>query len=358
MNHLVLAKAPKIDTEQGSYDFISSQIFSSNNTVEKVERVSKQSQTEKVPQDKMKKVSKSKFSKSSALPESLDIKLPQKKRKLENTSISDKAPQSKRRVTEKAIEKGKQANSEEDQEIDLNATFNKTTDNPSPVFQIILRIEELFKQNADSSLGEKQKGWMRNQFPFLGISTPDRRKLQSPLFKKLIPSPDALSIQESIELIKLLTKKKEREFHYAAIDIAKIFIDCYPSTIIELFEEMIKSNSWWDTVDDIASNLVGSLVKKHPTLLLKMDNWISDSNLWIRRTALLCQLKWKDETDEKRLFSYCKKTMTEKEFFIQKAIGWALREYSKIDKQTIRKFIESHRHSLSPLSYSEASKLL
>jgi len=121
---------------------------------------------------------------------------------------------------------------------------------------------------------------------------------------------------------------------------------------------MIRTNSWWDTVDTIAPNLVGHLVKTHHELTKLMDQWIEDPYLWIRRAALLHQLRWKEMTDEETLFRYCQKTMHEKDFFIRKAIGWVLREYSKTNPRSVKKFIAKYQSNLSPLSIREGSKYL
>lgn len=223
---------------------------------------------------------------------------------------------------------------------------------------LLTALEIEFTQNADQALGLKQKKWMRDQFPFLGIATPERRKLQKAIFKQHLHAAKQMSEDDTIELIQSLWNKSHREFHYAAIDIAKSALKHYSPKMLSVFEKMIRTNPWWDTVDDIASNLIGNLIKKHPALLNQMDAWIQDEHLWIRRTALIFQLKWKKETDFKRLFDYCEKKMDEKEFFIQKAIGWALREYSKTDKRSVQEFLKKHRSALSPLSFAEASKHL
>eukprot|EP01087_Luapelamoeba_hula_P014055 TRINITY_DN4057_c0_g1_i2.p1 TRINITY_DN4057_c0_g1~~TRINITY_DN4057_c0_g1_i2.p1 ORF type:complete len:122 (+),score=10.59 TRINITY_DN4057_c0_g1_i2:413-778(+) len=119
---------------------------------------------------------------------------------------------------------------------------------------------------------------------------------------------------------------------------------------------MIRNKSWWDTVDIIASNLVGSLVTQFPQLSATMDNWISDEHLWVRRTALIHQLKYKAATNTDRLYSYIGQLMHEQDFFIRKAIGWALREYSKTDPDSVRDFIAANDSELSSLSKREGSK--
>ena len=155
-----------------------------------------------------------------------------------------------------------------------------------------------------------------------------------------------------------LWQKDYREFHYTALCFAQKHRKILTPEILPTLETLIRNKSWWDTVDTIAPNLVGHLVKTYPALSKIMDRWIEDPYLWIRRAALLHQLRWKDETDKEKLFSYCEKNLHEKDFFIRKAIGWALREYSKTDPKAVEKFIKLHESRLSNLSIREGSKYL
>jgi 3-methyladenine DNA glycosylase AlkD len=117
---------------------------------------------------------------------------------------------------------------------------------------------------------------------------------------------------------------------------------------------MLITKSWWDTVDAVAADIVGRLVQRHPALVKTMDAWIADDNMWLQRTAILHQLRFKDQTDEKRLFGYCLKHGSQKEFFIRKAIGWALREYSKTNPAAVKKFVKTA--PLTNFSKKEAMK--
>lgn len=217
---------------------------------------------------------------------------------------------------------------------------------------LINELERAFLRNADEEKAKKKSAYMRYLFPFFGLSTPLRRDLQKPFYKRY-------PLQNECELKQTLNNlwgKEQREFQYAALDLATRFHKLASSRILELYEVMIRTKSWWDTVDDIAANLVGPLVSDHPELIKVMDRWIQDENLWIRRTALIFQLKWKEETDTERLFNYCSQLMHERDFFIRKAIGWALRQYSKTDPHAVKQFIQSNHLKLSPLSIKEGSK--
>jgi 3-methyladenine DNA glycosylase AlkD len=219
---------------------------------------------------------------------------------------------------------------------------------------MIKDLEKLFSSAANPEIALKQSAYMRNLFPFLGITKPARTLLEKEIFKKA-PVRDLAILQKTLLE---LWRQDHREFHYTALCLAERHRKIFTPEILPTLEAMIRTKSWWDTVDTIAPNLIGHLVKTHPHLTGVMDRWIEDPYLWIRRAALLFQLRWKQETDEERLFAYCQKTMHEKDFFIRKAIGWVLREYSKTKPQAVEKFISHHRPRLSNLSIREASKYL
>lgn len=219
---------------------------------------------------------------------------------------------------------------------------------------LINELERIFFLNADEFHAKRKTAYMRHLFPFIGLLTPLRKTLQKPLFKTH-PIDDERHLKG---MLTDLWDKEQREFQYAALDLAASFRKLSSFQILEVYERMIRQKSWWDTVDDIAANLVGPLVFDHPNLLEVMDKWIQDENLWIRRTALIFQLKWKKQTDAKRLFSYCSRLMHERDFFIRKAIGWALRQYSKTDPKAVEDYIRNNQLKLSSLSIREGSKYI
>jgi 3-methyladenine DNA glycosylase AlkD len=184
-------------------------------------------------------------------------------------------------------------------------------------------LKTAFEKNRDAEKAAQEERYMKHQFSFFGISAPERRALGKEIFKKH-PISDYMELKQKVEY---LWKQKEREFQYTACDLLEKYKLLWKPQIIGLFEMMIRSKSWWDTVDQIATKLVGPFLLLNPKCVSRMDDWIEDENMWIRRTALLFQARYKDATDSKRLFAYCQKTMHEKEFFIRKAIGCALREY-------------------------------
>lgn len=219
---------------------------------------------------------------------------------------------------------------------------------------IYKKLEENFKLISDKKKAIKQKSYLKNKFEFYGISSPERKKIQKKIFKENIINDENLIIKE----IQNLWKSEYREMHYAACDFAIYNFKKFSNKIFDIFEYMIKNNSWWDTVDTISSNLIGKFILKNKEYLEIMDKWILNENIWVSRAAIIFQLKWKNNTDEKRLFNYCLLKANEKEFFIKKAIGWSLREYSKTNNCAVKNFIKENNKKLSFLSIKEGSKYL
>jgi len=192
--------------------------------------------------------------------------------------------------------------------------------------------------------------YMRDQFAFLGIPSVPRRSLQREAFPRIRPpSGDAL-----LRLAEELWALPEREYQYAACDLLAKHVALLGPEHLGRVRQLIETRSWWDTVDALAAHVVGPMVSATPTLVSDMDRWVTERNLWIARTALLHQLRFREQTDAVRLFRYCKLQSSHRGFFIRKAIGWALREYSKTDPRAVQAFIASHEASLSPLSRREA----
>lgn len=222
----------------------------------------------------------------------------------------------------------------------------------SKAIPLVEALEQSFRSAADPERAMGMAAYMKHRFVFLGIPKPQRAALQKEAFRGNLPGNEA----GLIEVLITLWAKPEREFHYAACELARACPKLQTPDIFETFEALIRSNQWWDSVDTLSPCLVGPLIQKYPALLPQMDRWIGDSDFWVRRGALLFQLKYKGQTEADRLFRYCEAVMHEKEFFIRKAIGWALREYSKTDAAAVRGFLTKNRDLLSPLSFREAGK--
>lgn len=215
------------------------------------------------------------------------------------------------------------------------------------------KIAAVFLLHKNDEIAFKQKAYLRNQFEFLGLTKPQRSTLEIPVFKEHKPKDE----RELQSVLENLWSKTEREYHYCALEYAIRYKKLLTADSLPLIEKMIREKAWWDTVDTIATHLLGHILKKNPSCILIMHKWSEDSFLWIRRSALLYQLKWKKDTDADLLFHFCFKLIGEKDFFIRKAIGWALREYSKTNPEKVREFIQN-QPKLSPLSIKEGSKYL
>nr|WP_315219046.1 DNA alkylation repair protein [uncultured Duganella sp.] len=201
---------------------------------------------------------------------------------------------------------------------------------------------------ADPARRAPMAAYMRGQFEFLGIGTPTRRAALKPLYKEM----KSHSADELMWLARELWNRAEREYQYAAIDLLATHSDKLDAGHLPFLMELVQSKSWWDTVDAIAS-VVGKVLRyRHDG----MDQAIAHRNMWVRRVAILHQLGWRDKTDEALLFSYSLQRAHEKEFFIQKAIGWALRDYARHNPRAVREFTVTEKARLSPRSYREANK--
>jgi len=216
------------------------------------------------------------------------------------------------------------------------------------VNELIQQLEQSYEEHADVECAHFMSKYMRDQFAFYGIQTPQRRRLQYLCLQQIT------SLSQLTNIIQFCYAKPQREWQYFACDLTANLL--LTKEFIQTIEFMITQKSWWDTVDTIASKIVGQLVRDNPILIKKMDKWIDSENFWLQRSAILYQLRYKQATDADRLFSYCTQLADSKEFFIQKAIGWALREYSKTDAAAVQQFVATQ--SLAKLSQREALKWL
>ncbi len=214
-------------------------------------------------------------------------------------------------------------------------------------------LTKLYEENRDQEKAIAMKKYLKDQFDFFGIKAPDRDEL-SKQFVKEYGLPDVASVDM---IVKDLWELPEREYQYTALFILDRMKKHWTKDTIQLFEFLVIHKSWWDTVDSIAVSFIGILLKKYPALIMEyVQRWTASDNMWLNRTAILFQLKYKDTTDEQLLFSIIKRFTSSKEFFIQKAIGWALREYSKTMPEVVKSFVEANE--LAPLSKREALKVI
>ncbi|MCZ8523165.1 MULTISPECIES: DNA alkylation repair protein [Paenibacillus] len=212
-------------------------------------------------------------------------------------------------------------------------------------------LQQHLKAWRNAEQAGPMEAYMRGQFPFLGIRSPQLKALlRDWTTSNGVPQGEALR-----ETVRVLWRQPEREMQYAAMGLLEKRRKEAGIGDLPLLEELVVTKPWWDTVDLLASHIAGSILAKHPESVPESaDMWISSGHLWLQRTALLYQLGYKERTDAERLFRYTRQCSGSTEFFIRKAIGWALREYSKTDEAAVRAFVAST--PLSPLSVREALK--
>ncbi|HIK14442.1 MAG TPA: DNA alkylation repair protein [Leptolyngbyaceae cyanobacterium M33_DOE_097] len=220
---------------------------------------------------------------------------------------------------------------------------------------LVQALVACYTEHQDGERAIAMAAYMKNRFPFYGIPMPQRKQLN----KVLLPERKAAIIEAwLLETVQLLWQENERECQYAGLDLLERFSSVLTMQAIASLEALILQKSWWDTVDLLATKSIGELVLQFPELRSTMDGYSQHPNLWLRRTAILHQLKYKQKTDAERLFHYCIENAESKEFFIQKAIGWALREYAKTDSTAVVAFVNHHQKRLANLSQREALKHL
>jgi 3-methyladenine DNA glycosylase AlkD len=219
---------------------------------------------------------------------------------------------------------------------------------------ILTTIIEIFQSEANSSLAIPMKAYMKNKFEYFGIKTPHRREISKPILKEC----KALSRNETLILAKKLYSQPQRELHYLALELLlQNFKNKLEKTDINWMEWFVVNNSWWDSVDVVAPKLMSRYFKEFPIERnQKVEEWIASENIWLIRSAILFQLKYKKETDLAFLFKLILRVSHTKEFFIYKAIGWILRENAKTNPRLITEFIETNQNKLSNLSIREGLK--
>lgn len=220
--------------------------------------------------------------------------------------------------------------------------------------EFLERLVRTYSAAREPERAVQAAAYMRDQFPFLGFSTATQRALGRTVVAGL-PAPT----EDELRTVALACwDLPEREYQYFACDWLRKHAAVPGPDFLVTARTLITTKSWWDTVDALATRFVGGLVTRHPRLRTEMDDWATDDNLWLVRTAILHQLHYGQETDTDRLFGYCARQAGHRDFFVRKAIGWALRHYARTDPDAVRGYLSHHRDILSPLSLREAQKHL
>jgi 3-methyladenine DNA glycosylase AlkD len=214
------------------------------------------------------------------------------------------------------------------------------------------QVQKVFKNESNAANAVAMSAYMRNLFPFYGIKTPDRKRIIKDLLNEKLPTASEITT-----IAEEAWAQPERELHYFAIELLATNHKTWTKEIITLFEKMIITNSWWDSVDSIASNLTSVYFKKYPDQIKEVTGrWNQSDNIWLQRSSLLFQLLYKKQTDKELLKQYILHLRSSNEFFIQKAIGWILRQYARTDPKWVKQFVKENE--LAPLSKKEALKHL
>lgn len=213
-------------------------------------------------------------------------------------------------------------------------------------------VRAALKPLADSDRAAGAKAYMRGRFEYIGISTPERRAAVGLLIRGFEPA----TAEELRATAQGLWEMREREYQYIAADLLARHQSALSLDDLPWLLDLAQAKSWWDTVDCIVK-VVGKIVQRSGAKGVRaMDRAVKHEDFWVRRIAMLHQLGWRDDTDTERLFRYAELLAVEKEFFVRKAIGWALRDYAWHDWRAVEKFLKSTSAPLSGLTVREASK--
>ena len=215
------------------------------------------------------------------------------------------------------------------------------------------KIRDLLAQHADPAAAPAMKRYMRDQFEYLGIKGPHMGELLKGFYAE-----NGLPTLEDLDgIARELWALPEREYQYVATGLVRRMEKQLREEFIETLEYLLVTKSWWDTVDTISGGTLGVHFKRYPKVRDRtLAHWRKSKNLWLRRACILFQLNYKNETDFALMQDIIRENLGSREFFINKAIGWALRQYTRIDAKGVRKFVR--QTPLEPLSAREATKWL
>ena len=226
---------------------------------------------------------------------------------------------------------------------------------PLSAQQFARAVEAALASVANPAQSPAMRAYMKDQFAYLGVKAPELRAA----IAEIVRQQKNASAADLLRCARLLWDMHEREYQYAAVHLLAHHVDKFTPRHLNALLALVQKKSWWDTVDSLAG-VIGRVVKKasadDPAAQILMDKALASPNLWVRRVAILHQLGWRKQTDSKLLFTYATTCAREKDFFIRKAIGWALRDYARHAPAEVRRFLRVNRSKLSPLTMREAGK--
>ena len=221
---------------------------------------------------------------------------------------------------------------------------------------LVQTIRRRLADAADPKKAPQMQAYMKSAMPYRGVSSPLLKRLCREAFTahRLASASEWQRV-----VLELWRRAAFREERYAAVLLtqARAYRDFQTFSSVPMFEEMIVTGAWWDFVDSLAGHNLGDILRAEPRRMSRlMRRWARDANMWKRRSAILCQLAFKRDTDLELLYDCIEPNLAHRDFFIRKAIGWALRQYAWTDPKEVRHYVKANRNRLSPLSVREALK--
>ncbi|HEU4917927.1 MAG TPA: DNA alkylation repair protein [Acidimicrobiia bacterium] len=213
--------------------------------------------------------------------------------------------------------------------------------------------QEALAAVADPEKAAGMRAYMKTDMPFYGVQKTERTPILRDLVRMFPPS-DQADYEGTVLALWALPHREEK---YLALGVARHFTTFVTPVSLPLYRRLIVEGAWWDLVDEVATHLICDLVVGYPSAVWPIiDTWIDSEEMWLRRSAIICQVGAKERTDTHRLFRFCAQRAFEQDFFIRKAIGWALRQHARTDPESVARFVIRHEGELSALSYREATK--
>lgn len=220
---------------------------------------------------------------------------------------------------------------------------------------IVVAVRDAFVKRANPKKAAPMKAYMKSDMPYFGIQTPDLRRITDAIFAEHTLTTAAAWRQAIVGLWDSATRREQR---YAALELAAYqpYQRFVSMALVPLYRRLIQEGAWWDTVDSLAHRVAVLLATYPEPLKRTLRAWAKQDNIWLRRVAIISQIGAREATDVALLYDCIEPSIESKEFFLRKAIGWALREHAKSDPAEVRRFLAANRARLSPLSIREAEK--
>ncbi|MBN9742045.1 DNA alkylation repair protein [Amycolatopsis sp. A1MSW2902] len=222
---------------------------------------------------------------------------------------------------------------------------------------LITAVRTGLAELADPVKAPEMQAYMKSAMPFRGVPKPPRGKLMKTVLAEHV-LPDRVTYVETV--LALWREAEYREERYAAIDLSghRAYRHWQDPDLLEMYDELIVTGAWWDHVDEVAIRRVGPILREHRAAVTPaLRRWMTDADRWRRRTAVICQVSAKGEVDQKLLADAIEANLDDRDFFLRKGIGWALRDHARAEPEWVRAFVRAHP-GLSPLSVREAMKHL